>query len=377
MATVLLVNPNRMRPLVAPLALDYLADALTQHGHRAVIADLALEADLRRAVREAAPDLIGVSVRAIDSGDSRDPRFQLPEIRGIVAMLKTQSEAPVVIGGAGVSVAPDLVRGYVGADQAISGDGEEPLVRLAGGGQPVAGRLRLGDRSFVDNEAYGRLPGAVGIRTRSGCSRTCTFCVERCTPMSVRPPEEVAEEAARLGIRRFWIADSEMNIPDADSAAAVCQAFIRRKLDIEWIAYMDVNTFDDPLAEAMAKSGGVQAVFGVDGGCDEMMAAYKKGFGVADVLKVRDLCRRHRITPRFELLLGGPGETAETVDAAMKLIDQLPRGCVAVNVGVRVYPGTPIARELGWKDEDLIEPRFYVDPRARDSLERLQKALVI
>ena len=42
---VVLVNPNQMKPAVAPIALDYLADALTRHQFQVDVLDLCWSPD--------------------------------------------------------------------------------------------------------------------------------------------------------------------------------------------------------------------------------------------------------------------------------------------------------------------------------------------
>ena len=67
---VLLVNTNRMKPAIAPLGLDYLADSLAAAGHQPQLLDLCFVEDLPTAippaVAEFAPDAIGVTVRNTD-----------------------------------------------------------------------------------------------------------------------------------------------------------------------------------------------------------------------------------------------------------------------------------------------------------------------
>ena len=44
-AKVLMVNPNRMCPPIAPIALDYLAESLRWHGYDPCLCDLAFSDD--------------------------------------------------------------------------------------------------------------------------------------------------------------------------------------------------------------------------------------------------------------------------------------------------------------------------------------------
>jgi hypothetical protein len=71
------------------------------------------------------------------------------------------------------------------------------------------------------------------------------------------------------------------------------------------------------------------------------------------------------------LLLGGPGETKETVTKSLEFADSLNLEALKITIGIRIYPYTPlakIARKEGLiKDDDnLLFPRYYI---ARD-LER-------
>jgi hypothetical protein len=48
---VALVNTNRMQPTVAPIGLDYLAEALQASGHEAILLDLCWEPDPKSAIK--------------------------------------------------------------------------------------------------------------------------------------------------------------------------------------------------------------------------------------------------------------------------------------------------------------------------------------
>ena len=67
---ILLVNPNRMRPPIGPLGLEYLAASLRGHGYEPILCDLTFSqdwaSDLTRTLDEVEPAAIGVSVRNTD-----------------------------------------------------------------------------------------------------------------------------------------------------------------------------------------------------------------------------------------------------------------------------------------------------------------------
>ncbi len=65
------------------------------------------------------------------------------------------------------------------------------------------------------------------------------------------------------------------------------------------------------------------------------------------------------------LLLGGPGETKETVRESLAFADTLTLDMLKVTMGIRIYPGTAVekaAREEGMiaEGDDLLFPRFYL-----------------
>jgi hypothetical protein len=65
------------------------------------------------------------------------------------------------------------------------------------------------------------------------------------------------------------------------------------------------------------------------------------------------------------LLLGGPGETRESVEESLAFADSLDLEALKITIGVRIYPGTGLARlarEEGViaRDDDLLYPRFYL-----------------
>ena len=167
---VLLVNTNRMKPAIAPIGLDYLADSLISAGHEPRLLDLCFSDDVMRdvegAVREHAPDAVGATVRNTDDCYFASGAFFLPGIRDIVSSLHRRCGSPVVLGGVGYSVMPEAVVEFCGADFGIAGEGEEAFVRLLGAlGHEIDAVLeRPGDAPAV---ALGHTKWACALLRRS------------------------------------------------------------------------------------------------------------------------------------------------------------------------------------------------------------------
>jgi hypothetical protein len=86
-----------------------------------------------------------------------------------------------------------------------------------------------------------------------------------------------------------------------------------------------------------------------------------------DVRRISEMLACGGIHRHGFLLLGGPGETRESVEESLAFADSLRLGSLKTTVGIRIYPGTPLARMALWEgvitpEDDLLWPRFYLAP---------------
>jgi hypothetical protein len=123
-----LINTNVVHPPIAPLGLEYTAEALHQADVPLHIIDLSFEEDWKSALRNEfssiTPLAAGLTVRNIDDSSFVTKKSFLPWISEIVTELKQVTEAPVILGGVGFSIIPDAALQVTGADAGIYGDGE-------------------------------------------------------------------------------------------------------------------------------------------------------------------------------------------------------------------------------------------------------------
>ncbi len=409
---VLLINPNRLQPAVAPLALDYLADALRERGLEAQLLDLCFEPDPARAVAErlssADPTLIGITIRNTDDCYCASADYFLPEFAHLVSEVRAHASAPIVLGGSGFSVAPAPILQLLGADYGIHGDGEIPLALLAEAlcsGENVAEipglvwrnedgivanppwrgspkTLPPRSRSFLDNARYFAEGGQAGLETKRGCDRACIYCADPLSKgraLRARSPAQVADEFEVLlaqGVDYFHLCDSEFNAP-VSHALAVCEELAARGLGgrARWYTYATPAGFTAELARAMRRAGCVGVNFGADSGDDGMLAALGRDFRAADLRETARACREAGLVFMFDLLLGGPGETRETAARTIELMKEISPHRVGVSLGVRIYPGTalcaqvmregPLERNANLRgavadNPDFIAPVFYL-----------------
>ena len=123
----------------------------------------------------------------------------------------------------------------------------------------------------------------------------------------------------------------------------------------------------------MARAGCREVSLGFESGSDVMLGRLNKRFQAEEVRAVSRMFADAGIQRRGFLLLGGPGETRESVEESLGFADSLNLDALKVTVGLRIYPETPLAATALAEgvirpDDDLLWPRFYLAPGLRDWL---------
>jgi radical SAM superfamily enzyme YgiQ (UPF0313 family) len=422
---VLLVNPNEMKPPVAPIGLDYIASALTLAGFKVDLIDLCFSSSFKEALdayfKGYDPLVIGVTVRNTDDCYYLSQDFIVPRIKEIVDYIKGKTHRPIILGGVGFSVMPEPILAYIGAELGIWGDGERPLsalaTRLAAGEDYYAipglifrkdGKYHsnppdlpdllaspLPRRETVDNHRYFREGGMGGVETKRGCEQRCIYCAD---PLAkgrryrLRPPTVVVDEIEALlaqGVDNLHLCDSEFNLP-YHHAVEICKEIIRCGLGerIAWYAYLSPIPFTEELGRLMLQAGCKGINFGVDHGADRMLKNLERPFTSADIKETAALCHMLEIPFMYDLLLGGPGENKKSLSKTIAMMKEINPSRVGISAGVRIYPGTRLA-EIALDDMSaggtnlrgaitpgFFNPIFYVSSDVGDELAPFIASLV-
>jgi radical SAM superfamily enzyme YgiQ (UPF0313 family) len=401
---VLLVSANReeINMRTWPLGLACVAVAAEQAGHNVKLLDLFSETEPRSAleqgIRQFQPQVIGISVRNIDDQSMKDTVFLLEEVKEVVSDCKAFSDAPIVLGGSGYSMFPEICLEYLNADMGIQGEGESAflalLERLQEGsdlsdvpGLYLSGRGLQGNRTLVKNldryplPAAGLLPPFLAadrdfwlpVQTRRGCAMNCSYCstatIEGCL-LRKRTPETVVQwlrEWVSAGFRRFFFVDNTFNLPPS-YASALCSEIIAAQMDVVWRCILYPVRIEGRLVAKMAQAGCREVSLGFESGSEIVLQGMNKRFKPQQVREVSNLLADHGISRMGFLLLGGPGETEETVLQSLEFADSLRLEAVKVSVGIRIYPHTALAERavedgIISPEDKLLFPRFYVSPK--------------
>jgi radical SAM superfamily enzyme YgiQ (UPF0313 family) len=400
-----------MSPPIGPIGLDYIAGAVREASIDVEFLDLGLVDEpvekMRGYFSHRAPQLVGISFRNVDDCFWPSADWFVPGLKETIRSIRNMSQAPIVVGGVGFSILAEAIVKYSGADFGIRGDGESAIVLLMReleGGQRFAevpglvwqreggvysNRPAWPDtislvtsRDVVNNPAYFQQGGQCGLETKRGCNRKCIYCADplsKGAKLRLREACEVADEVESLlseGIDVLHFCDSEFNVPRSH-ALAVCEELTNRLLGnrVRWYTYMSPVPFDAELAGAMARAGCVGIDFTGDSACESMLRTYRQQHTREDLVTAVKLSRLNGITVMIDLLIGGPGETPQTVRETIEFIKRINPDCAGAALGIRVYPGTGMEKIIGRELEsgvsvnirrkyegpvDLFKPTFYI-----------------
>ncbi len=404
---IALVNTNRIRPPIAPIGIEYIAETFDHAGHTADILDLCWEDEWQLSMdrffsRNAYP-VVGITIRNTDDCAFSTRHSFLGEIFEIIEYARNRTDALIVLGGVGFSTMPEMILESCDADAGIHGAGEYALVDLVrcmeageewygvpgiiyrdGAGwkrnpQTTVKNLDLPPlkRNRVDNKRYFREGGQAGIETKRGCPWRCTYCCEplaKGSQLCLRPPRAVATELESLleqGIDHIHTCDSEFNLP-LRHAEQICEEIIGSGLGerLRWYAYCTPAPFDRQLARLMRSAGCVGINFGADSGDAGMLRNLKRRYSPDDILNAVRYCREEGIVTMLDLLLGAPGESRESIARTLDLVRESGAERIGISSGIRVWPGTDMARQV--QDESLqaglvgdnnpLDPQFFIEP---------------
>src|SRR5262249_33888597 len=127
---VLLISANteKLPDPVFPLGAAYMAAVAAQHGHAVDTLDLcfldAVRPALEEKVRVCAPQVVGISLRNLDSSSYPQNTAYIDDDKRLAVGLRELTDAPIVLGGAGFTAMPTTIMEYLGADVGVVGEGE-------------------------------------------------------------------------------------------------------------------------------------------------------------------------------------------------------------------------------------------------------------
>lgn len=375
---------------VYPIGLDYVAGSLGDE-HQVQIADLNIvdRNALQRMIEDFSPEIIGLSLRNVDNTEIGSPLFFIEKQKELVAWLRTVSQALIVCGGAGFTILAREIFETVRPDYGIVGEGER-FAQLVHGLEhnlpldEIPGLITAADscppspwtgeqtRNTVLNDHaqyYIDHGGMLNLQSKRGCSFQCIYCpyphIEGREHRRIEP-QIVAETALGLqerGAKYFFITDSAFN-SDISHSLQVAEAFREQGVNIPWGGFFAPVKLPDDYFRILKDCGLSHIEFGTESLSDTMLEAYQKPFRARYVFAAHQMALDADIHTAHYFLLGGPGESAQTLGETLDGVEKLQNSVHFFFTGMRIYPHTKLyeialAEGKITEESSLLEPFYY------------------
>ncbi len=218
---------------------------------------------------------------------------------------------------------------------------------------------------------YWQKSGMINIQTKRGCPFNCIYCTY---PLieghNVRnlDPDRILHTLRDLyyhhNIDYYFFTDSVFNISN-NFNIELAEKIIKSNMKIKWGAYFSPYNLSRDVLRLFAKAGLTHIEFGTESLSDTTLKAYGKHFDVDEVVRVSDYCNESNVYFCHFMIIGGYGETDQTVNESFENSKRIENTVFFPYVGMRIYPGTKlheisIAEGLIAPDDPIIAPVFYL-----------------
>jgi anaerobic magnesium-protoporphyrin IX monomethyl ester cyclase len=184
------------------------------------------------------------------------------------------------------------------------------------------------EENMVD---YGLFPaeelrGFVTLRTAKSCPFACSFCgfpsrAGKYTYLDVNLVQSELDAIRNLGsVHTLTFIDDTFNVPKG-RFKEILRMMIRNNYGFKWNSYLRSDHVDQEAIDLMARAGCEGVFLGVESGSDLMLAGMNKTSRRKDYLRVIPQLRDAGIASYASLIVGFPGETYETVEDTLDLVE--------------------------------------------------------
>lgn len=417
MRNILLLNPNSPDPpplyFGPPYGLALIAAYLERDGRIPICLDFERETieeminEVRRVIAKEKIGYIGISCQSSNRGYI---------YRLIKEIRKSDKQIIIILGGPFASQKYELLLNNFPIDYIIIGDGEITFGKLVdcleNGGrlEKVKGlaflkrnevviteeRERVNDldehpfpafhlfqvkkrlesnSNFALTEAGQRkvrelkgkrcfsMSNALMLLSSIGCIYGCNFC-----PMSgikkgkyrEHSPKyfaDMVEHFSKMYNQDFFVFGDNFFTRNIARTIEICDEFIKRKLNIEWICMTRTDYVNLKLLKKMKEAGCIEVSFGVETCSEKVQKCIGKNLSIISIKDAFALCEKVKLRSILMLMVGNQGETLETVYETLSVVKDLEPDEILVHT-TKVYPGTKI-HDLA-EDSGLVSDEYYL-----------------
>ncbi|MDY0332084.1 MAG: radical SAM protein [Bacteroidales bacterium] len=350
---------------------------------------------------------IGISVRNIDDTNYYEQISFMAHYHKIMQIIRENSNAVVLMGGSGFSIYPGILFRELQPDWGIHGEGEENICKL------ITALEQGADPHVIDGLVYRKPDGSIGInehkqhissltlhveqqiahfyfeksgmlniQTKRGCPYHCIYCsypiieghnVRLLDPVSV--VENIIELKETKGIDYLFFTDSVFNI-HKEYNRELASLLIQKKAGIKWGAFFTPHnlSFEDL---SLYRDAGLKHIeWGTDSLSDSQLERLNKSFRFSHIKEQSLNASKLGIFYAHFLLLGGYGETDQSLDETFEHSKELGRTVFFPFVGMRIYPRTlfydiAVKKGIISEEDTLLQPTYYLSKEI--TMETLQE----
>ena len=412
---ILLVQAGlgRFEPPIFPAGLNALARYMTVRTEHAIsVLDMNLHREPYRALanllQQKKPDVVGISLRNVDTTQYRDRFYYFEQIPQIADTIKqSRPGCRLVIGGPGFSIySHEIMQAVPAIDFGVMSEGEQAFPALVDnldnpasvrgvlfrrdGKVESTGPGELFDLSDYPDQApyviplepYRDVPFGVGVESSRGCAQKCIYCVYpflNGPEVRLRPPEKIADEVQMLverhGVKTFQFIAPVFNIPPAH-CEAVCKEMIGRGLGqkVDWIGWFAERFLSKDLWDLALDAGCVEFAFSPDAFTDSVLALLGKASRQKDIERTLVMARRDpRASVSYNFFISPPGETTSDFLKLLRFFLsaklRLRSRCRVFASYIRIEPHTAIHKIA--IEEGILTADETMLPAAQKGLKRL------
>jgi len=399
---------GRAEPPVFPLGLSQLAAYVKGHNLESFDPNVSKSprAEFKSILSKFKPDLIGISIRNIDSTNKRKVVFYYRYFKEMIDMIKDgpARHSKIIVGGSGFSMfARKIMHEEPRIDFGVYLEGEKTFPDLIdnleapqnvkgifyrNNGQVFFTGLREhtnlngappADRGIISMGLYVDVPDAIGVETKRGCSLSCIYCVYgflNGKRYRLIDPKRIVDEieglVSRWGITRFMFVDSVFNIP-LSHAEVICNEIIKRSVEVSWSAWFNEKYMTEGFVGLVKEAGCDKIMLSPDGFSDKVLLRLGKVFNKRDILNTFDILKKmDGLEVCFNFFKNPPEQDLRTFLSLLlfylKAKFELRNRVHFEFNSMRIEPHTKlreIALEEGFisKEDSLLYPKYYTNTR--------------
>lgn len=377
---------NRVRGILPPLGLAYVAAVLCREGYDVKIIDAMAfklsSSKLRDIIHREKADVVGVTAMTSSVGGALEA-LQMAKTAGAIT----------VMGGVQMAVYPHESLSYDFIDYGIIGEGEYPFLRLIKAietGLPVneipglaykeddhvranaayihpdLDEIPFPARHLLPNEKYSSIISSQPVTTMissRGCPYDCGFCFKTPsdTKYRVRSAENVVDEMEMLSrdyqFNEIMFYDDTFTLRK-DHVRGICDEILRRGLEVRWEAPTRLDTVDPPLLKLMRRAGCIRLRYGVESGDPDTLRLMNKGIDLSQARDVFNWTKKAGIETFAYFIIGYIYETPNTIKQTISFARGLNPDLIMFTLATP-YPKTPLYGLA--QQEGLVPPDYWKD----------------